>query len=100
MLRGSSSQKPLRSPSRASAPTSPPHSDSRINDSVTPTNDTYNVSARRPSPLTTARQPLRARRRPYTMPSTVPESTTNTSAAVTTQNRSYENQLNNDVILV
>ena len=31
------------------------------------------------------------------MPSTTPDSTTNTSAAVTTQNRSYENQLSSDV---
>ena len=30
------------------------------------------------------------------MPSTTPDNTTNTSAAVTTQNRSYENQLSSD----
>src|SRR5215471_16497603 len=75
---------------------STPKMDSTTIDSVTAMNARYRVRARRLSPRTTARHPSRAMRRPYTMPSTTPDRTTNTSAAVTTQNRSYENQLNTD----
>ena len=47
----------------------------------------YSISARRTIRVATDAQPSRARRRPYTIPSTRPDRTTNTSAAVTTQKR-------------
>ena len=69
---------------------------SSTTETVTARNATYSVTARRPSLLTTVVQRPWFSLRPYTMPSTAPDNTTKTSAAVTVQNRSYENQLSRD----
>src|SRR5262245_263526 len=76
--------------------TATPASASSTTEIVTARNATYNVTARRPSLRATVVQRPCLSLGPYTMPRTAPDSTTNTSAAVTVQNRSYENQLKSD----
>src|SRR5690348_10658588 len=98
MVRGSRNHETADESHALTELTSTPTNDSARTDRVTATQANQSTRARRPRRLATASQPSRTSRGPYTMPSTTPERTTNTSAALTSQNRSNENQLSTDDI--